>query len=84
VVSRVVIERRTSAHQSGTVKRKLTFLLLAWLAAFLIVIALFEVLGSELQDLALAPRALVISGVLVLTMTQVVIPLINRLLQRVF
>jgi len=80
----VVIERRTSTHQSGTVKRKLTFLLLAWLAAFLIVIALFEVFGSELQDLPLAPRALVISGVLVLSMTQVVIPLINRFLRRVF
>jgi antibiotic biosynthesis monooxygenase (ABM) superfamily enzyme len=66
------------------VKRKLTFLVLAWLAALLIVIALFEVFGSELEDLPLALRALVISGVLVLSMTQVVIPLINRFLRRVF
>jgi antibiotic biosynthesis monooxygenase (ABM) superfamily enzyme len=66
------------------VKRKLTFLVLAWLAAFLIVMALFEALGSELEDLPLAPRALVISGVLVISMTQVVIPLIHRFLRRVF
>jgi antibiotic biosynthesis monooxygenase (ABM) superfamily enzyme len=71
-------------QQRGTVKRKLTFLVLAWLAAFLIVIALFEAFGPELEDLPLALRALVISGVLVLSMTQVVIPLINRFLLRVF
>jgi antibiotic biosynthesis monooxygenase (ABM) superfamily enzyme len=49
-----------------------------------IVIALFEAFGPELEDLPLALRALVISGVLVLSMTQVVIPLINRFLLRVF
>ena len=70
--------------QRGTVKRKLIFLVLAWLAAFLIVIALFAAFGPELEDLPLALRALVISGVLVLSMTQVVIPLINRFLLRVF
>jgi antibiotic biosynthesis monooxygenase (ABM) superfamily enzyme len=62
-------------------KARITFVLLAWVAAFLIVMALFLVAGTELQDLPLPLRALAISGVLVVSMTQVVIPLIHRFLR---
>jgi antibiotic biosynthesis monooxygenase (ABM) superfamily enzyme len=63
------------------VKARLTFVLLAWLAAFVIVMALFVALGETLQDIPLPLRALAISGVLVVSMTQLVIPLIHRLLR---
>jgi antibiotic biosynthesis monooxygenase (ABM) superfamily enzyme len=63
------------------VKTRVTFVLLAWLAAFTIVMALFLAFGTELQELPLPLRALTISGVLVLSMTQIVIPLINQFLR---
>jgi antibiotic biosynthesis monooxygenase (ABM) superfamily enzyme len=59
-------------------KARVTFVLVAWLAAFVIVMALFVVAGGTLDDLPLPLRALAISGVLVVTMTQLAIPLINR------
>jgi antibiotic biosynthesis monooxygenase (ABM) superfamily enzyme len=62
-------------------KARIEFLMLAWLSAFVIVMALFLAFGSVLDDLPLAGRALLISGVLVITMTQLVLPLINRLLR---
>ena len=62
-------------------KARVAFLLLAWLAAFTIVMALFVPFGTELEELPLALRALTISGVLVVTMSLVVTPLINRLLR---
>ena len=62
-------------------KARVTFVLLAWLAAFVIVMALFLAFGTQLRELPLALRALVISGVLVVTMTQVAIPLIQRFLR---
>ena len=62
-------------------KARIEFLLLAWLSAFVIVMALFLAFGWVLDDLPLAARALVISGVLVITMTQLVLPLINRFLR---
>ena len=63
-------------------KARAEFLLLAWLVAFLIVMALFLAFGSELNDLPLPLRALAISGVLVVSMTQLVIPVIHRFLRR--
>jgi antibiotic biosynthesis monooxygenase (ABM) superfamily enzyme len=62
-------------------KLRATFVLLSWLAAFVIVMALFVAFGAQLDDLPLPLRALAISGVLVVSMTQVVVPLINRLLR---
>jgi antibiotic biosynthesis monooxygenase (ABM) superfamily enzyme len=62
-------------------KLRLVFLLLTWLSAFVIVMALFLAFGDELRDFPLALRALVISGVLSVSMTQVVVPLINRFLR---
>jgi antibiotic biosynthesis monooxygenase (ABM) superfamily enzyme len=60
---------------------RLVFLVLTWLSAFLIVMSLFLVIGDELRDMSLALRALTISGVLSVSMTQLVIPLINRFLR---
>lgn len=62
-------------------KARIEFLLLAWLSAFVIVMALLLAFGWVLDDLPLAGRALVISGVLVITMTQLALPLINRFLR---
>jgi hypothetical protein len=64
-------------------KARVAFLLLAWLAAFTIVMALFVAFGARLEELPLALRALAISGVLVVTMSLVVTPLINRFLQAI-
>ena len=61
--------------------KKLEFLGLVWLAAFVIVMALFLLLGDFLARLSLPLRALIVSGVLVLTMTQVVVPRVGRLLK---
>jgi antibiotic biosynthesis monooxygenase (ABM) superfamily enzyme len=63
------------------VSARVKFVLLSWLAAFLIVMGLFAAFGTELQDMPLALRALVISGVLTVAMTQVAIPLITRFLR---
>ena len=62
-------------------KARVAFLLLAWLAAFTIVMALFVAFGTQLEELPLPLRALAISGVLVVTMSLVVTPLINRFLR---
>jgi antibiotic biosynthesis monooxygenase (ABM) superfamily enzyme len=61
-------------------RTRVTFVLLSWLAAFIIVMALFLAV-PDVKDLPLALRALAISGVLTITMTQIAIPLINRLLR---
>jgi antibiotic biosynthesis monooxygenase (ABM) superfamily enzyme len=61
-------------------KARVTFVLLAWLSAFVTVTALFLVVPN-LKDVPLALRALAISGVLTIVMTQVAIPLIQRLLR---
>ena len=62
-------------------RARLSFILLAWLAAFLIVMALLLAV-PQLKDFPLAVRALAISGVLSITMTQLAIPLILRVLRR--
>ncbi len=62
-------------------RMRLAFVGLAWVGAFSIVMALFAVLGRQLDELPVPLRALVISGVLVVSMTQIVIPLINRVLR---
>jgi len=48
--------------------------LAAWLAAFLVVVALLSLFGDQLGSLPLAPRALVMSGVLVALMVNLVMP----------
>jgi antibiotic biosynthesis monooxygenase (ABM) superfamily enzyme len=52
----------------------------AWLIAFLVVTALLTVFGDELKQLPLALRALLISGVLVVLMVNLVMPLLSRAL----
>ena len=61
-------------------KARLAFVLLAWLAAFLTVMLLFLAV-PQVKDLPLALRALAISGVLSISMTQLLIPLIQRFLR---
>jgi antibiotic biosynthesis monooxygenase (ABM) superfamily enzyme len=54
----------------------------AWLAAFLVVLALLTFLGDELESLPLALRALLISGVLVSLMVNLVMPILNMAIAR--
>jgi antibiotic biosynthesis monooxygenase (ABM) superfamily enzyme len=49
----------------------------AWLVAFGVVTALLSVFGDELASLSLAPRALLISGVLVALMVNLVMPVLG-------
>jgi len=54
----------------------------AWLAAFAVVLTLLTLLRHELNSLPLALRALVISGVLVVLMVNLVMPLLNLAIAR--
>lgn len=56
--------------------------LAAWLVAFLTVMALLTLLDDELKSLPLSLRALTISGVLVLLMANLVMPIVNRIVMR--
>jgi antibiotic biosynthesis monooxygenase (ABM) superfamily enzyme len=60
----------------------LTTTLGAWLVAFLVVTALLTVFGDELGTLPVAPRALVISGLLVALMVNLVMPVLNIAIAR--
>jgi antibiotic biosynthesis monooxygenase (ABM) superfamily enzyme len=61
---------------------KLARILLGWLAAFLIVLALFAVFGEQLEAMPLQLRALTMSGALIIAMNFLVMPTITRLLSR--
>jgi antibiotic biosynthesis monooxygenase (ABM) superfamily enzyme len=63
---------------------KLAMTLTAWLVAFLVVLALLSLLGKQLGSLPLALRALTIAGVLVALMANLVIPLLDRVIPRLF
>lgn len=63
---------------------KATLILLTWLAAFLIVMLLFVFFGEQLRSLPLPLRVLVITGVLVVLMSQVVMPGLNRMFASLF
>jgi antibiotic biosynthesis monooxygenase (ABM) superfamily enzyme len=73
--------RSPSAPRPWVVKLATT--ILAWLAAFLAVLALLSLLGHQLGSLPLAPRALAISGVLVALVANVVMPVLGRVVPRV-
>jgi antibiotic biosynthesis monooxygenase (ABM) superfamily enzyme len=55
---------------------------LAWLSAFLIVVALFTLFGDWLGAQSLLLRALIISGVMVVLMLNVVMPGLRRAIGR--
>jgi antibiotic biosynthesis monooxygenase (ABM) superfamily enzyme len=54
--------------------------LLSWLAAFLIVLGLFTLFGTQLAAQSLPIRALIVSGVMVLLMLNLVVPILRRML----
>jgi antibiotic biosynthesis monooxygenase (ABM) superfamily enzyme len=56
--------------------------LAAWLAAFLVVVALQTLVGDELGSLPLALQALVMSGVLVALMANLVMPVVSGAVAR--
>src|SRR5262245_2712459 len=56
--------------------------LAAWLVAFVVVMALFTLFGDELGSLPLTLRALVISGLLVVLMVNLVMPVLSAAIAR--
>ena len=56
--------------------------LLTWLAAFLMIIALFSAFGRQLKAMSAPVRALLVSGVFVVVMNFLVVPGLARLLAR--
>jgi antibiotic biosynthesis monooxygenase (ABM) superfamily enzyme len=71
-----------TANPKSTLPARLVITLAAWVIAFLSVTALLELFGDELASLPLAPRALVISGVLVSLMANVVMPVLHSAIAR--
>lgn len=63
---------------------RLATTLAAWLAAFLMVMALFALVGDELESRPLAVRALAVSGVLVILMLNLVMPILGPAVARWF
>jgi antibiotic biosynthesis monooxygenase (ABM) superfamily enzyme len=61
---------------------RLATTLAAWLAAFLLVMTLLLLFGDSLQSLPLAVRALVISGVMVVFMANLLMPVLSRAVSR--
>jgi uncharacterized protein len=57
-------------------------LLLLWLGAWLSLMVVFTLFGSELAKLPLAVRLLLVSAVLVLVMSQLVIPVVAKWIGR--
>jgi antibiotic biosynthesis monooxygenase (ABM) superfamily enzyme len=67
-----------------TLVRRVVTTLIVWIAAYAIVGALFLVAGGALERAPIPLRLLIISGVLVITMVNVLMPWLNRLLIRLF
>jgi antibiotic biosynthesis monooxygenase (ABM) superfamily enzyme len=57
-------------------------MLLLWIAAYLILMALFTLFGEPLNGMPLALRVLIVSAVLVVVMSQLVIPIVARIVAR--
>jgi antibiotic biosynthesis monooxygenase (ABM) superfamily enzyme len=74
-------DRRLVVMLPSKLSRVMTTLA-AWLAAFLIVTAILTLFGDELTSLPLALRALVMSGVLVILMTNLVMPVVSAAIAR--
>ena len=64
--------------------RRVVTTLTVWIAAYAIVGALFVVAGRTLERTPIALRLLVISGVLVITMVNFLMPALNKLLSKLF
>jgi hypothetical protein len=75
-------DRRNERAAASPWLARLVTTLAAWLAAYLLVLALLSVLGNELGSLPLAVRALVISGVVVTVMTSLVMPALSIAVRR--
>ena len=75
-------ERRDERAAASPWRARLVTTLAAWLAAYLLVLALLSILRDELGSLPLAVRALVISGVLVTAMTTLVMPALSVAVNR--
>lgn len=63
-------------------KARVLSLLLLWLGAYATLMALFTLFGPQLNGMPIPLRTLLLSAVLVLVMTQVVIPVVVRLVSR--
>ena len=66
----------------AVVKARIATVLLCWLGATAILLVLFTVFAAEIAALPLVPRILVVSGILTLWMTQLVMPIVRRVVRR--
>lgn len=62
--------------------RKIATLLLLWLGAYVTLVGIFTLFGQQLDSLPMPLRVLIVSAILVLVMTQIVIPLVARVTRR--
>lgn len=62
--------------------RKIATLLLLWLGAYVTLVVLFTLFGRQLDSLPMPLRVLIVSAILVLVMTQIVLPLVARVTTR--
>jgi antibiotic biosynthesis monooxygenase (ABM) superfamily enzyme len=67
---------------SASATQKVLTTAAAWLVAFLVVMTLLTLFGEELQSLPLPLRALVMSGVLVILMANLVMPVLGPAIAR--
>ena len=67
---------------SRTLRGRLLAMLLLWIAAYAILMTLFVVFGESLNAMPLPLRVLIVSAVLVVVMSQVVIPIVTRIVAR--
>jgi antibiotic biosynthesis monooxygenase (ABM) superfamily enzyme len=63
-------------------RAKAVTLLLLWLGAYTTLMALFTLFGPQLDGMPVALRTLLVSAVLVLVMSQLVIPAVARFVSR--
>jgi antibiotic biosynthesis monooxygenase (ABM) superfamily enzyme len=77
-------EEPNTSRPGARLARKALTTLLAWAAAYVVVNFVVAAGGQALAEASHAVQMLVISGVLVLAMTNVLMPLIMRVVARVF
>ncbi len=63
---------------------KLASLVLLWIGAYATLMILFLLFGEQLNPLPLAVRVLLVSAILVIVMSQLVIPLVAKTITRWF
>lgn len=81
----MLLLERLDRRRRATVRRRLVPLVItlaAWMVAFVVVLVLLTVLGGPIAALPVALRALVLSGVVVVVMINLVMPVLSKTIMR--